>query len=119
MRHALGGKPALNSYVARSASVRGGGGERAGATRAPHPHRRNRCGAHPLKRDVPPGAGPRQASHLRPCEVARVIHVTLSPDRGITGRWPPLCSFVTNLWGLTVRRHIDLCRVASQACPRA
>ncbi|WP_372451131.1 putative leader peptide [Streptomonospora nanhaiensis] len=25
---------------------------------------------------------------------------------------------MTNLWGLTVRRHIDLCRVASQACPR-
>ncbi|WP_425579443.1 putative leader peptide [Streptomonospora halophila] len=23
---------------------------------------------------------------------------------------------MTNLWGLTVRRHIDLCRVASQAC---
>ncbi|MFC6003152.1 putative leader peptide [Streptomonospora nanhaiensis] len=25
---------------------------------------------------------------------------------------------MTNLWGLTVRRHIDLCRVASQACSR-
>ncbi|WP_461003344.1 putative leader peptide [Streptomonospora sediminis] len=25
---------------------------------------------------------------------------------------------MTNLWGLTVRRHIDLCRVASQACRR-
>ncbi|MFB9802959.1 putative leader peptide [Streptomonospora salina] len=23
---------------------------------------------------------------------------------------------MTNIWDLTVRRHIDLCRVASQAC---
>ncbi|WP_398695610.1 putative leader peptide [Streptomonospora wellingtoniae] len=46
----------------------------------------------------------------------RVIHVTIRVRSGITERWPPLCSFVTNLWGLTVRRHIDLCRVASQAC---
>ncbi|WP_376769095.1 MULTISPECIES: putative leader peptide [Nocardiopsis] len=23
---------------------------------------------------------------------------------------------MTNLWGLTERRHVDLCRVASQAC---
>ncbi|MFC4566065.1 putative leader peptide [Nocardiopsis mangrovi] len=26
---------------------------------------------------------------------------------------------MTNLWGLTERRHIDLCRVASQACRRS
>ncbi|WP_394298223.1 putative leader peptide [Streptomonospora alba] len=25
---------------------------------------------------------------------------------------------MTNIWDLTVRRHIDLCRVASQACRR-
>ncbi|MFC3997027.1 putative leader peptide [Nocardiopsis sediminis] len=26
---------------------------------------------------------------------------------------------MTNIWGLTERRHIDLCRVASQACRRS
>ncbi|MFC4865734.1 putative leader peptide [Streptomonospora arabica] len=45
-----------------------------------------------------------------------VIRVTIRARSGITQRWPPLCSFVTNLWCLTARRHIDLCRVASQAC---
>ncbi|WP_412759368.1 putative leader peptide [Nocardiopsis rhodophaea] len=30
-----------------------------------------------------------------------------------------LFTFVTNIWGLTERRHIDLCRVASQACCRS
>ncbi|WP_369406300.1 putative leader peptide [Nocardiopsis trehalosi] len=28
-------------------------------------------------------------------------------------------TLVTNLWGLTSRRHVDLCRVASQACRRS
>ncbi|WP_394347335.1 putative leader peptide [Streptomonospora litoralis] len=43
----------------------------------------------------------------------------MGADRGITRRWSALCSFVTNLWGLTGRRHIDLCRIASQACRRS
>ncbi|MFC3522094.1 putative leader peptide [Streptomonospora nanhaiensis] len=47
-----------------------------------------------------------------------MIWVTSHRGWGITGQWPPLWTFVTNLWGLTVRRHIDLCRVASQACSR-
>ncbi|WP_408639176.1 putative leader peptide [Nocardiopsis endophytica] len=38
------------------------------------------------------------------------------PTPGIIGRGPLLFLFVTNLWGLTERRHVDLCRVASQAC---
>ncbi|WP_394344508.1 putative leader peptide [Haloactinospora alba] len=25
---------------------------------------------------------------------------------------------MTNIWGLTGRRHVDLCRIASQACRR-
>ncbi|WP_376767508.1 putative leader peptide [Streptomonospora salina] len=47
---------------------------------------------------------------------ARVIRVTPPADSGITRCPPPLCLVVTNIWDLTVRRHIDLCRVASQAC---
>ncbi|WP_408638966.1 putative leader peptide [Nocardiopsis suaedae] len=38
------------------------------------------------------------------------------PTPGIIRRGPLLFLFVTNLWGLTERRHVDLCRVASQAC---
>ncbi|MFD0775524.1 putative leader peptide [Streptomonospora algeriensis] len=48
----------------------------------------------------------------------RVIRVAVAPGHGIRRRLPPLCSFVTNIWDLTRRRHIDLCRVASQACRR-
>ncbi|MFC7744080.1 putative leader peptide [Nocardiopsis composta] len=41
----------------------------------------------------------------------------LTPHRGGIIRRPwILFLFVTNLWGLTERRHVDLCRVASQAC---
>ncbi|WP_394296700.1 putative leader peptide [Nocardiopsis potens] len=35
---------------------------------------------------------------------------------GIIRRPWILFLIVTNLWGLTERRHVDLCRVASQAC---
>ncbi|WP_394296686.1 putative leader peptide [Nocardiopsis baichengensis] len=38
------------------------------------------------------------------------------PGGGIIGRGRLLFLTVTNLWGLTERRHVDLCRVASQAC---